>query len=89
MKLDFFNSMLNYCIISSCFTYSTGLYLIYDTVYRENFSFSQCEFKASGSIFGPLDCMNKCTDNPMCSYLSCEKICNECGDKKQRCRGPK
>ena len=84
MKLDFFNSIagMNRSLVVALLIVHR-IYLIYDTVYRENFSFSQCGFKASGN--GPLDCMNKCTDNPMCSYLSCEKICNECVDKKQRC----
>lgn len=83
MKLDVFNSIAGIASLVVALLIIHRLYLIYDTIYRENFSFSQCEFKASGN--GPLDCMNKCTDNPQCSYLSCEKICNECVDKKQSC----
>ena len=83
MKFDFFNSIAGIASLVVALLIVHRLYLIYDAVNRENFSMSQCEFKVSGN--GPLDCMNICTDNPHCSYLSCEKICNKCVENKQRC----
>ena len=83
MKLDVFNIIAGLAALVVAVLILHRLYLIYDTLTRENFSMSQCDFKASGN--GPLDCMNKCTDNPKCSYLSCEKICTKCIDEKKKC----
>ena len=83
MKLDVFNIIAGLAALVVALLILHRLYLIYDTVTRENFSSSKCNVKASGN--GPLDCINKCTDNPQCSYLNCEKKCNECVEKKQRC----
>lgn len=83
MKLDLFNSIAGLAVLVVALLIIQRLYLIYKSIFHEKFSFSQCEFKASGN--GPLDCMNKCTDDPMCSYLSCENICNKCVIEKKKC----
>ena len=83
MKLDVFNIIAGLAALVVVLLIFHRLYLIYTTLTRENFSLSQCDYKAAGN--GPLDCMNKCTDNPKCSYLSCENICNKCVVDKKRC----
>jgi hypothetical protein len=82
MKFDFFNSVALLAILLVALLIIHRLYLIYYEATHENFAFSQCDFKATGN--SPIDCINRC-HLPGCTYLNCEKICNECVEKKERC----
>jgi hypothetical protein len=81
MKFDFFNTVAILAILVVALLIIHRLYLIYYEVTHENFTFSQCEFEASGN--SPIDCINRCT--PGCTYLNCEKICNKCVENKEIC----